>query len=106
MIERDWLRPALHKSEAVMMPALGHRRVREPLFSDRNGVKSENAFVPVPQAVTTTALSTYVRPRGSMAGRSVLRAAGVSLNPYASPKRSRQSGAARGFGGLRRFLWR
>ena len=85
-----WMRPALQKSEAVLLPAL-QRRTAEPQFSDPYYYISpvENPFVPIegdemaPGAeVTTTALSTYVRPRGSMAGRSVLRAAGVSENPY------------------------
>jgi hypothetical protein len=33
----------------------------------------------------TTALSTQVRSAGSMAGRSVLRAAGVAAGPYRCP---------------------
>ncbi|MEA5015995.1 MAG: hypothetical protein VB099_15695 [Candidatus Limiplasma sp.] len=88
-----WMRPALQKSEAVLLPAL-QRVVGEPQFSDPYYyiTSGEDPFVPIqgdemapaPQAagVTTTALSTYVRPRGSMAGRSVLRAAGVAENPY------------------------
>ena len=86
-----WMRPALQKSEAVLLPAL-QRRIAEPQFSDPYYYisSSENPFVPIQgdemtataPEVTTTALSTYVRPRGSMAGRSVLRAAGVSENPY------------------------
>lgn len=85
-----WMRPALQKSEAVFLPAL-QRMVGEPQFSDPYfyiNSSGEDPFVPIqgdemaPAPSTTTALSTYVRPRGSMAGRSVLRAAGVAENPY------------------------
>lgn len=79
------MRPALQKSEAVMMPALPRRTRMEATFSDRyaHTVAKESSFLPVVIAnpAGTTALSTYVRPRGSMAGRSVLRAVGVSANP-------------------------
>ena len=90
MLQRSiWMRPALQPREAVLLPALTSRRVAEPLFSDRyTKVKSaEDPFRPIPpegeQPAQCTALSTYVRPRGSMAGRGVLRAAGVWCNPYA-----------------------
>lgn len=96
MIEKDWMRPALHKSEAVLMPAMGKNRTYEPLFSDRvNRKNAEDTFLPIPSEVTTTALSTYVRPRGSIAGRGILKAAGVSLSPYSTPKQSKSPIMAR-----------
>lgn len=88
-----WMRPALQKSEAVLLPALPRTPIAEPRFSDRftHARPSENPFRPVGSAwpaAETTELSTYVRPRGSMAGRGVLRAAGVAANPYARSPRS------------------
>lgn len=79
-----WMRPALQTSEAVLMPALQRRRVGEAKFSDLyyHLPATENPFRPVVNEEMTTALSTYVRPRGSMGGRSVLRAAGVGLFPF------------------------
>lgn len=82
-----WMRPALQKSEAVLMPALHRRLVGEPQFSDLyyHMPAMENPFRPVDMdidtPVGTTALSTYVRPRGSFGGRSVLRAVGVPAMP-------------------------
>jgi len=80
-----WKRPALQASEAVLLPALERRP--STCFSNRFAhVKAANdPFQPVTgewESSQTTALSTYVRPRGSMAGRGVLRAAGVSASPY------------------------
>lgn len=80
-----WMRPALQPSEAVLLPALERRPSAS--FSHRfTHVKAqEEPFLPVTGAwdtSETTALSTYVRPRGSMAGRGVLRAAGVNISPY------------------------
>lgn len=82
-----WMRPALQISEAVLLPALPRRSVlTEARISDRFTSLSAEPFRPVPEegiaAEQPVALSTYVRPRGSMAGRGVLRAAGVSMNPY------------------------
>lgn len=83
-----WMRPALQKSEAVLLPALPRRQQAEPRFSDRytRPAPAEDPFRPFPDIAaapaSTLALSTYVRPRGSMAGRSVLRAAGVSAEPF------------------------
>ena len=87
-----WKRPALQKSEAVLLPALERRTYNEYRFSDyfAHTKLSDDMFRPVDEAWPSgenTALSTYVRPRGSMAGRGVLRAAGVSANPFV--KRSR-----------------
>jgi len=77
-----WMRPALQKSEAVLLPALPRSQGRR--FSDYflHSRQETDAFRPVADAGQATALSTYVRPRGSMAGRSVLRAAGVRMSPY------------------------
>ena len=82
-----WMRPALQKSEAVLLPALPNRFVSDPRFSDRftHITASENPVRPIPPEggqPQNLALSTYVRPRGSMAGRSVLRAAGVTGEPF------------------------
>ena len=84
-----WMRPALQQSEAVMMPALLRRKAGEPQFSDLyyHSQAAENPFRTVVSGQTTMALSTYVRPRGSMAGRSVLIAAGVSMNPFMTGRR-------------------
>ena len=82
-----WMRPALQKSEAVLLPALERTPPHQPRFSHRftHAKPVDEPFVPVGEtwrAAETQALSTYVRPRGSMAGRGVLRAAGVSASPY------------------------
>ena len=101
MIQRSlWKRPALQTSEAVLLPAHApnegggaglFRRVssrppyRRPLPPGRN------------EETPRTALSTYVRPRGSMAGRSVLRAVGIGADPYLRRKtESRMAGPADG----------
>lgn len=80
-----WMRPALQTSEAVLLPALETQ--------DSTSARSAASdFLPVKDKWETPpnlALSTYVRPRGSMAGRSVLRAAGIHADPYASPEASR-----------------
>lgn len=82
-----WMRPALQVCEAVLLPALPRRSILPgPMVSDRLNQVDSSPFQPVPTAGipldAPTALSTYVRSRGSMAGRGVLRAAGVSANPY------------------------
>lgn len=86
-----WMRPALQTSEAVLLPALPRHRLAEPRFSDRfTHVKtSQDPFRPIPAEgeQQNMALSTYVRPRGSMAGRSVLRAAGVTGDPFSCRKK-------------------
>jgi len=83
-----WMRPALQVSEAVLLPALPRVSSGMPRFSHRfaHVRMPDEPFVPVTESWPTqeTALSTYVRPRGSMAGRGVLRAAGVSVNPFTS----------------------
>ena len=96
MLQESWKRPALQKSEAVLLPAL-HRMAVEPNFSDRYASAGGRAagFVPPWDSADgrgpqTTALSTYVRPRGSMAGRGILKAAGVNLDPYAQRTRARR----------------
>ena len=81
-----WMRPALQTSEAVLLPSLDMRPSAS--FSHRFAhVKMpDEPFQPVTgewDRGESTALSTYVRPRGSIGGRGVLRAAGVSASPYA-----------------------
>ena len=95
-----WMRPALQISEAVLLPALPRRSFLNGIrFLDQTAETTVESFQPVPAGgmdCATLALSTYVRPRGSMAGRGVLRAAGVNLSPdgqfarpmYAGPGRS------------------
>lgn len=88
-----WMQPALQVSEAVLLPALEKRNINFPRFGNRflsPTVSAEN-FRPADSTWDKSeplALSTYVRPRGSMAGRSVLRAAGVYAAPFASRKPS------------------
>ena len=87
-----WMRPALQKSEAVLLPALPRVSIAEPRFSDRftHTKPFNDPFRPIGAAwpeAQSTELSTYVRPRGSMAGRGVLRAAGISANPYGRSSR-------------------
>ena len=78
-----WMRPALQKSEAVLLPALPRRMGTTRLLT-RFSSGSPSHFLPVEETWPTSSmeLSTYVRPRGSMAGRSVLRAAGIRANRY------------------------
>jgi len=114
MLQRSlWMRPALQTREAVLLPALNRRRIAEPLFSDRytRPKSGEDPFRPLPSENEpsdglTTALSTYVRPRGSMAGRGVLRAAGVACSPYvrnARPQYYTRRSAALKQRGFRRY---
>lgn len=85
MQQEWWMQPALQKNEAVLLPALERNSYSAlHLLGRMSRIQpSAESFLPVggewPQQ--TTALSTYVRPRGSMAGRSVLKAAGVRLHP-------------------------
>ena len=93
-----WMRPAYQKCEAVLLPALPRWYMNETRISNGSSyVKPpEDPFRPMPpieglcpvqsllqQQSANLALSTYVRPRGSMCGRSVLRAAGMARDPYA-----------------------
>lgn len=86
MQNESWMQPALQTNEAVLLPALERRSMVFPRFGNRYlpSAASAEAFQPATQAWDAgepLALSTYVRPRGSMAGRSVLRAAGVYREP-------------------------
>lgn len=81
-----WMRPALQVSEAVLLPALPRRTFFDSHFSDRflPVQTTDNPFRPVPAEgaeADNVALSTYVRPRGSIAGRGVLRAVGLWQSP-------------------------
>ena len=97
MQKEAWMQPALQASEAVLLPALERRTRFTPRFGNRYLPAAEGtAFQPVSghwETPDTLALSTYVRPRGSMAGRSVLRAAGIRTTPVMS--RARYSRIAR-----------
>lgn len=86
MQNESWMQPALQVSEAVLLPALERRSMSMPRFGNRflSSTASSDAFRPVEESWEDSqplALSTYVRPRGSMAGRSILRAAGVRTDP-------------------------
>ena len=86
MQNESWMQPALQTNEAVLLPALERRGMGFPRFGNRYlpSAQSGETFLPANQVWDTgqpMALSTYVRPRGSMAGRSVLRAAGVRTEP-------------------------
>lgn len=98
MQNESWMQPALQASEAVLLPALERRSLSARRFGNRYlPAAPADAFRPVTEswpAEPTLALSTYVRPRGSMAGRSVLRAAGVRLAP--AWQRSRTTARLRG----------
>ena len=89
MFQRSiWMRPALQTSEAVLLPAISRVWAEPPHFLDRyaQGKAAEDPFRPIPQEGITPAgleLSTYVRRKGSMAGRGVLRAAGYTGQPFA-----------------------
>jgi len=95
-----WMRPALQKSEAVLLPALERRTLSHPKFAHRfaHAKSSDEPFLPVTEPWSTSetrALSTYVRPRGSMAGRGVLRAAGIHATPYGISSRPQYASASR-----------
>ncbi len=79
-----YMKPALQPSEAVLLPALPRRRWSEPLVMEPAKPPQDDSFVPVTGDWNgqTTALSTQVRSGGSMAGRGVLRAAGVCDSPF------------------------
>ena len=92
-----YMKPALQPSEAVLLPALPRRRWHEPLVMEPAHIVPDSSFVPVTGDWNgrTTALSTHVRPCGSMAGRSILRAVGATGNPYARRNGSAGQSATR-----------
>ncbi len=92
-----YMKPALQPGEAVLLPALPRRYWTEPLVSEPTPAPVNEAFVPVTGEWNgqTTALSTQVRSVGSMAGRGVLRAAGVSVSPYRAPAAQCRSNAGK-----------
>lgn len=92
-----YMKPALQPGEAVLLPALSGRFWTEPLVAEPAQPARNESFVPVTEEWNgqTTALSTQVRSVGSMAGRSVLRAAGVRDCPYRTPVAQRRSPAGR-----------
>jgi len=95
MQNESWMQPALQTSEAVLLPALERQSMVFPRFGNRflSTPAPTSVFQPANEPWEERqplALSTYVRPRGSMAGRSVLRAAGIRTEPmyrraYCSP---------------------
>lgn len=99
-----YMRPALQKSEAVLLPALPRMNWTEPVEIHPS---KEATFVPATEEWhgQTTALSTQLRYSGSMAGRGVLRAAGVSDDPFCQRARPRyyRSQSRQNRAGIRRF---
>ena len=91
-----YMKPALQPSEAVLLPALSGRRRFEPLTLEP-AQPEKDSFIPVTGDWNgqTTALSTQVRSVGSMAGRSVLRQAGIGASPY-RPSAAAGMGCRRG----------
>lgn len=86
MQNESWMQPALQTSEAVLLPALERQSMGFPRFGNRfiSSPTQSDVFQPAIEPWEKRqplALSTYVRPRGSMAGRSVLRAAGIGIEP-------------------------
>jgi hypothetical protein len=73
-----YMKPALQPSEAVLLPALSRSKWQDTVAVEWNAPLKNETFIPATEEWKgqTTALSTQVRPSGSMAGRSVLRAAG------------------------------
>ncbi|MBR4067633.1 MAG: hypothetical protein IKK08_03275 [Clostridia bacterium] len=73
-----FMKPALQPGEAVLLPALPGNRWQETIAAGLKTSDESSTFIPAGEEWKgqTTALSTQVRTSGSMAGRSVLRAAG------------------------------
>lgn len=91
MQNRLWMQPAVQASEAVLLPALESRSIPLSVFDSPSPVPTqESAFRPVKEDwPAEQPLDTYMPPRGSMAGRSVLRAAGVHTEPVTRSRRKR-----------------
>lgn len=108
-MQHMYMKPALQPSEAVLLPALTRNRWQETIAAKLKTSARNDTFIPATEEWKgqTTALSTQVRPSGSMAGRSVLRAAGfgnganrISVPVYRGcyarqAERKRRSGAHR-----------
>lgn len=108
MQNESWMQPALQVSEAVLLPALERRSMSMPRFGNRylSSPPPSDVFRPAEDlwgAPQPLALSTYVRPRGSMAGRSVLRAAGVRTGPAWQRPRYASAGQCAPLRTVRRF---
>lgn len=87
MQNESWMHPALQENEAVLLPALERRNGNFPRFGARYlpPPSTVDSFRPVSQTwdiEPQPAPEGCTRPRGSMAGRSVLRAAGVYTEPF------------------------
>jgi len=90
MPDESWMQPALQTSEAVLLPALERTGSPAPRFGMRYlpAPSCSEAFRPVSESWEQPAPA--IRrgtPRGSMAGRSVLRAAGVRTTPVCRKRR-------------------
>jgi len=84
MQNESWMQPALQTSEAVLLPALEPRPSSAYRFGSRllPPASSASDFRPVSESWEQPSVSRTVATRqGSMAGRSVLRAAGVRCTP-------------------------
>ncbi len=83
MQNESWMQPARQFSEAVLLPALERPNPRKSRFVNRYlpPPASQDAFLPANEAWGAPHAPTSACPArfsGSMAGRSVLRAAGIA----------------------------
>ena len=88
MQNESWMQPALQSSEAVLLPALERQPTPQPRFGNRYlpPAAQQDSFRPadLPWEEPKPAVQPVSSQRqGSMAGRSVLRAAGVRHTPIA-----------------------
>ena len=85
MPNESWMQHALQTSEAVLLPALERRTTPTSRFGNRYLVPdaSTDVFQPVSHSweQPSPAPAAQSARQGSMAGRSVLRAAGVRCTP-------------------------
>lgn len=82
-----WMQPALQAGEAVLLPALERRSTPVSRFGSRYLAPPlpDSAFRPASEPWEDARLPaphSCAQSRGSMAGRSVLRAAGVRTEPF------------------------
>lgn len=82
MQNESWMQPARQFSEAVLLPALERPNPRTSRFANRYlpPTASQDAFLPADKSWGAPSVHTPSCPArftGSMAGRSVLRAAGI-----------------------------
>lgn len=86
MQNQSWMQPAVQAGEAVLLPALERKSNARPRMANRRLPLSqaEDTFMPADTTWEDTQPAHAHHPaslHGSMAGRSVLRAAGVRTTP-------------------------